>query len=237
MLHRIMLFLTVFTFMVGNCYAMNFSQIVKMGSVSGNPVGGFSIEGAQQNNGGIYSRAGMNLKQWGTLYEKGVARFGNTNNALWVYYDCSNARTRQYWEAYSPNFGNKERTVTVPLEAGEGAYVQVNSIGNDAGITMYLLHSERIGKFTIRRYVVMGYDKSGKFVKYIDTHDIVNKYFGEKNVMMNGIHLDKYYCRGNTLVVEYVDPRSPYGWKASAGELRFTWDDIAQWFGVEQVAY
>ena len=173
MVCKIMMFVVVFLLMFGNCYAMNFSQIVKLGRVSGNPVGGFSIEGAQQNNGSIYSRDGMNLSQWGTLYEKGVARYGNINNALWVYYDCSNARVRRYWDAYSPKFGDKERTVVVPLEAGEGAYVQVNSIRNDAGITMYLLHSEMSGKIVIRRYVVMGYDKSGKLVKYIDTQDIV----------------------------------------------------------------
>lgn len=237
MARKFILIIMIFFFMVGNCYAMNFSQIVKMGSVSGNPVGGFSIEGARQNNGSIYSRAGMNLKKWGTLYEKGVARYGNINYGLWVYYDCSNEKTRQYWDAYSPQFGNKERSVTIPLEAGEGAYVQVNSIGNDAGITMYLLHSERAGKFTIRRYVVMGYDKTSKLVKYIDTHDILNKYFGEKNIMMNGIHLEKFYCSGDTIIVEYVDPRSSYGWKSPAGEFKFTWDEAAQWFGVEQAVY
>lgn len=223
--------------LTGNCYAMQFSKIVELGSISGNPVGGFSINGANQNDGSVYKKVGINLSQWGTLYEKGVARYGNTINALWVYYDCSNARARHYWDAYSPKFGNKERTVTVSLGAGEGAHVQMNSILNDAGITMYLLHSEMAGKFVIRRYVVMGYDKSSKFVKYIDTHDIVKKYFGEKNVMMNGIHLEKCYCRGNSLIIEYVNPKSSYGWKSPAGEFRFKWDDKAQWFSIEQVVY
>lgn len=237
MLRKIIMLVAIFTLMLGDCYAMQFSQIVKIGSVSGNAVGGFTIEGAQQNDGSIYKWTGVDTKPWDILYEKGVAQYGNKNNALWVYYDCSNVRVREYWDAYSPNFGNKEKTVMVSLEAGEGASVQVNSINNDAGITMYLLCSEMDGKFVSRRYVVMGYDKTGKFVKYIDTQDIIKNYFGEKNAMMNGIHLEKYYFRRNIFVVEYIAPRSSYGWKSPAGEFRFKWDDAAQWFGVEQVVY
>lgn len=69
--------------------AMTFSQPVELGKMGGLPTGGFWIHGASYNNGTSY-RNGSFDKEWNDkLYEKGIARFGEGDKGLWVYYDCS----------------------------------------------------------------------------------------------------------------------------------------------------
>ena len=218
------------------CFAMTFSQPIEIGKIGGLPSGGFWIHGADYNNGTSFQK-GEHDKRWNEiLYEKGVARFGTSDKGLWVYYDCSFEKNRKYWEAYSPKFGDEQQMVTVSLGAGEGDHVDINQIPNNEGVTMYFLaHYGCVAGNEI--YVIMGYDKKGKFVKYIDIRDAVRIYLGEKRIGMKGIWLRNYYCRGDSIIIEYLDPWTRNGYTSPAGAFRFKWDDNAQWFGVEHVLY
>ena len=83
-------------------------------------------------------------------------------------------------------------------------------------------------------FTIIGRQKNGKFVKYINTVDITNRYFGCGKHGASPIVYTNLQSVGNTLVVSYATGGFP---KKTIGEFRFKWDDKAQWFGVEQVAY
>lgn len=223
-----------FYIFVSICSAMQFSQPVEIGRIGGNPVGGFSIDGADYNNGSLYRDQFKGV--WGTLYEKGIARYGEEGKSLWVHYDCSHERERGYKEAYAPFFGNREGNIGANLMAGEGDCVKINVLKNDGGITLFFVACNGCVVGT-EHYVMMGYGKDGKFVKYLDVGEVAEKYLGKGSFCMKGCFLRKYYCRGNTIVVEYVDPKISKNYQTPVGEFRFKWNDKAQWFGAEHIVY
>ena len=235
MVKKYILLFFIMTILPVNCLAMTFFHMDEIGSVGGNPWGGFSIDGATYNSGTSFENGKFDYK-WGKLYEKGCAKFGKIEKPIYVYYDCSQSKYKKYRDAYSPYFGDKDKRTTVKLGAGEGDCVKIYNVKNDGGLVMYfLVHQGCVVGAEV--YVIMGYDKTGKFVKYVDTRQIVDKYLGKENFGMKGIFLGKYYCRGNTIVIEYVDPRISHNYKSPVGEFRFKWDEKANWFGVEQVVY
>ena len=224
------------------CFAMTFSQPVKLGVVWGTPMGGIVIEGSSQNNGEIYRmRDGKTIpkRSYGgvDVYSKGTARFGMGNDALYFYYDWDFWKQgRDAYEKYGCVFGNKDKTTVKSLLIEEGWSCTINKVPNDADRTMYLLtHSGAVAGF--ETYVIMGYNEEGNFVKYIDTNDIVDNYLGKKSMGMRGVSLRNVYCQANAIVVEYYDARTAKGYKSPAGAFSFKWDDKAQWFGVEHIAY
>ena len=232
--------LVMFMIISSNCLAMTFSQPVEIGSVGGTPQGGFSIKGASYNNGTSYKNGQLD-KEWGKLYEKGIARFGNDVDALYVHYDCSPNKNIEYWDAYSPKFGDKDAKRTVSLMAGEGEYVTIYKIKNTGDVTLYLLRSQgSVAGTTI--YVLLGRRSDGVFVKYFDMEDINIKYFGlQKNKYgttkgMRNPWYKNCRCQGNTITIEYERSHGRTGY-VKEGEFRFKWDEKAQWFGVEHVVY
>ena len=85
---------------------------------------------------------------------------------------------------------------------------------------------------------ILGKQKNGKWVVYIDSKKLSNKYFGGKDAYKEdgGVIYDEPTCREDSIVVTY----RRWHWKGTSkpeGELRFKWDESAQWFGVEQVVY
>ena len=216
------------------CLAMSFSQPVKIGIISGTPQGGFGIDGASYNKGTSYKNGQLD-KQWGKLYEKGIAYFGNDDKALYVHYDCSQRVNRDYWEVYSPKFGDKNAKKTVSLKAGEGETVTIYQINNDGDIILYLLRGEGPVAGTTN-YVLLGRRSDGIFVKYFDTRDITKNYFGEKLSLSSTPWYTKFYCQDNTMIIEYKRSYNRQGY-VREGEFRFKWDNNAQWFGVEQIIY
>ena len=212
---------------------MQFSQPQKLGGVGGNPMGGISIDGSAFNHGSLYPDQFKGI--WGVLYEKGVAGYGIDEAYLWVYYDCSSGK-KDYRDAYSAHFGNKDKTITVKMGVGEGEYVQIDRVKNDGGIKLFIVayKGSVVGP---EKYVLMGYDKTGKFVKYVDVKSVIEHYLGKNNVGMKGAYLGRYYCENNAVVVEYMDSRITKSYKNAVGEFRFTWNDNAQWFGVEHIIY
>ena len=92
-------------------------------------------------------------------------------------------------------------------------------------------------QFDVRgdKYVLLGRKSDGIFVKYFDTWIISETYFGQGKRIPPGAFYSDWYCKGNTVVIEY----SKYDkmGKIKIGEFRFKWDEKAQWFSVEQVKY
>lgn len=232
-------------FVAQSAFAMTFQQPVEIGNVGGTPVGGFVINGATKNDGELFRmRDGKTIDSKtyrGTVYGKGIARFGDGDDALYMHYDCSKERTIQYVDAYSPKFGDKDAKRTVSLMAGEDDFVQIYRIQNDSDITLYLLRDRgSVDGTTI--YVLLGRRSDGVFVKYFDMEDINIQYFGlkkNKYGTTRGMHNPCYEscrCEGDTIIIDYGHYRGRSGY-VKEGEFRFKWDETAQWFGVEQVKY
>ena len=219
-------------FVAQTALAMTFSQPIPLGSVGGTPQGGFEIRGASYNNGTSFQNGKLD-KQWGKLYEKGIARFGKGDDALYMHYDCSPNRSRSYKDAYSPKFGDKNSTKTVALGAGEGESVFVSLVRSDSGQTFYwLYYSGCVGG--TERYVLLAVMPDGKFAKMIDTNSVVESYLGANRHNMRGIYLAEAFFEGDTIIIPYTDFDATLKKRVPVGEFRFKWDDAAQWFSVEQ---
>ena len=193
---------------------MSFSQPVKIGSISynGAPNGGVEIIGA------------TNIKNYSTVknsryYGKGIARFGNS-----LYFYFNDEYFRQNFNGYGTaldkkvsRFGGTDVKNSVPIFTLEGG-TQLYQIKNDGGIELYLAQNETGGGGSIK---VFGTTREGKWVKYFDTND-ARKNFG----IPNRSYLKKYFIYDDVIVIQYGD-------SINTGELRYQWDNVAQWFSVK----
>lgn len=229
-----------------NCFAMTFSQPLKTGfSIITTQVGGgMIIENATQNNGDFYKKEykgkitifdGKNGKPH---YGKGVARWGNEKDALFVHYNY-------YSKHDKVHFGGQDIKNTVPISSvvfGE----EIFKIDTDEGITFYMIHtSYDLPDETW--WTLIGRRKDDVWVKYFDSDSVTKKYFGESaragraNVWSGqSICCDDFRVNGNTIIIEYSRFHKNLGQRGKLvkeGAFRFKWDDKAQWFGVEQVVY
>ncbi|MBR4907611.1 MAG: hypothetical protein IKZ43_01160 [Acidaminococcaceae bacterium] len=205
------------------CYAISFTQPQEIGSFSfvqgGKGAGGIRIENASRNKGDYFTQYNKNNS---SSYGKGVASFGNGDDALYVHYDV-------YQKVGGLILaGNKDIKNTYSV----GVLNQVvDIIKSDGGITIYPIISHYGPE---KDYVVLGRQKDGKFVKYFDTESITNNHFGMGRNGMPPVVYTKLAVAGDTLVLYYSKAGMP---ARTAGELRFKWDDKAQWFGVEKIVY
>lgn len=209
----------------GNAFAMQFEQPEKVGDVGGTPAGGFTIKGASTNSGTLVARGKFKV------YDKGTATFGRGEDALYFYYDC----TKRGKDSYLPQFGGKSKSHLVAVRAGEGEGCTVSRLPNDSNITMYLLKNTGPVAGTTN-YILLGKRDDGVFVKYIDLVPVLKQYFGKDSFGMRGPWFNNCYAQGDTVVIEYQVSAFKQGYH-KGGEIRFKWDESAQWFGVEQVIY
>ena len=214
-------------FVAQSAFAMTFQQPVKIGKIGfpvQAPYHGYIVEGATQNDGKAYQenykrRNGESL----TTYTQGVARFGD----LYCKYEFG----KNFSESMS--FGGKNDFVLMQ----NGTFKEIFSIGNDAGIKFYAIYHI----YCVTDLKILGTRKDGKWVVYIDSKKISDKYFGGKDSykLDGGVLYEVPTCAGDTLIVQY----RRWHWSTNGGisepegEFRFKWDDKAQWFGVEQVVY
>lgn len=199
-----------------NCFAMTFSQPVKIGSVSvaGGPSDGIKIDGA------------TSIKDFSTVknvkgYTKGIARFGNS-----LYFYFNKEYFDQHFNGYGTDldrkvsrFGGTDVKNTAPIFTFEGN-TQIYRIKNDGGIELYLAQTETGGGGSIQ---VFGKTKEGKWVRYFNTND-ARKSFG----IPNRSYIESFFMVDDEIILQF----SP-GRMRQDGELRYKWDDKAQWFGVE----
>lgn len=220
---KLIAILVTFVLVPNICLAMTLSQPQEIGwfglSQAGKGSGGVVLRHAAQNTGHYFTKYDRNNRE---SYEKGIARFGNGDNALYVHYDVDNQQN-PIW------VGGVETSNTIPvLPLNE----TISKIETDCGITIYTLHYHYGPE---QDYAVIGRTTDGKFVKYIDTTEITRKYFGEGEYGASPAVYSKLEARGDTIIVRYrKHEKSSLG---TAGEFRFKWDEQAQWFGIEQVVY
>ena len=217
-----MMLMAILILMVGNCYAMQFSQPQEIGwfgiAQAGSGGGGFVIKNASQNSRNYFTKYRKDNRQ---SYEKGVAKFGNGVDSLYVHYNVNNSQN-------PIQVGGAEKANTIP---GFSLTEKVLKVSTDEGITIYALIFEYGPESD---FTIIGRQKDGKFVKYIDTVDITTKYFGWNKQGASPIVYNNLQTAGNTLVLSYARGGFP---RNTIGEFRFKWDNAAQWFGIEQVVY
>ncbi|MBR1645440.1 MAG: hypothetical protein IJ685_01560 [Selenomonadaceae bacterium] len=209
-----------------SAFAMTFQQPVKLGRIGfpvQAPFHGYIIEGATQNDGKAYQE---NYKrrngEYLTTYTQGIARFAD----LYCKYEFGK-------KIFSMDFGGKNNFILTQ----DGSDKEIFSIGNDAGIKLYVIYHT----YCVTDLKILGTRKDDKWVVYIDSKKISDKYFGGKDAykLAGGVLYEVPTCAGDTLIVQY----RRWHWSTNGGisepegEFRFKWDDNAQWFGVEQVVY
>lgn len=199
---RFIALLAMIMAMTSTCLAMTFSQPIKLGSVS--DYGIVDIKRGYEFSGATYNKGG-------------VAKFGDGEDAIYFHYN----NTR--------NYGGKDLNNTFPFESAYGC--DFTQIKTGSELTLYMIHEWEYD-FTGEKYILLGMRKDGVWVKYFDTRNLTKIYFDKPKNRNEVPGYSKWYCVGDTIVVEYT--RGP---SKKEGEFRFKWDDAAQWFSVKQVVY
>lgn len=220
MLKKVILSVIASLLITTNCaLAMSFSQPLKIGWIGiSQKDGGFACRNASSNNGDYYTVYNKNNK---FSYGKGTAKFGKDKDALYVFYDV-------YTDNDIIRIGGADRKNTVTISILNDWIYKIES---DDGITLYPI---RFWYGPESDWRIIGTQKNGKYVKYVDTVEITEKYFGFD--IRNGpspVLYDIPICKGDTIIIKYKGHTS----KNNIGEFRFKWDNNAQWFSVEQVVY
>lgn len=232
------------------CFAMIFSQPVKTGFgikwlQAG---GGMMVENASANDGDYYKRTrnGKTIiydgsgKNGSARYGKGIARFGNGNEALYAHYDAYNIKHDQ-----TIHFGGKDIKNTIPISSFIFAE-EIYKISTNEGITFYMFHT-RYDLPDESWWTLIGRRNDGSWVKYFDSDSVTEKYFGKSARAGHAgvwsgqsICCDNFRVNGNMIAIEYsryYKGSEPRGNFIKEGEFLFTWDDAAQWFSIEHVVY
>ena len=211
--------------------AMTFSQPVEIGRIGfpvQAPYHGYIVEGTTFNDGKPFieklKRNGEPIK----TFANGTARFGEGINALW----CKYKHTPQVISDNFIIFGGENDFV---LNA-DGTYKKIFKINGDA-LTLYAIYHN----YCVTDLKIIGRHKNGKWVIFIDSKKISDKYFGGKDRYKEegGVLYAVPTCASDTLIVQY----RRWHWSNTGGisdpegEFRFKWDDKAQWFSVDHIVY
>lgn len=233
---KICLMLMMWIFFSTNCFAMTFSQPVKIGEVSLTPMGLFEVNGYSYHNGTPSKARGFE-----ECYEKGLAKFGDGKDALYFHYDANKKvaiPNTEYFDVLS-RFGSQDAKNAVQVSVGIPTTIWL--IKTDSEMTFYMLGYGEASTSKGNYHTLIGKRKDGTFVKYFDTYEIKGRYFNRKVPLpsRDSVLTDergKYFFDRDTIILRYGKD-SGYNQFNAIGELRFKWDDAAQWFGVEHVVY
>ena len=200
----------------GNCFAMQFSQPIEIGEAGIMQAGGGGvyIDGADYNSGKFYTKYRKDNRRG---YEKGVARFGNEKDALYLHYSY-----REYLKIGGQDINN---TMSDNILIST-----IYKIKSDEGITLYPIYKTYGPEFD---YFIIGRRADGRFVKYIDTREITKRYFGWDVYGASPATYKNLTAQGDTLIMRY-HYRNRANRTITEGRFIFKWDDNAQWFGVDR---
>ena len=218
----------VYVFSVGTVCAMQFSQPEKVGSIGYANMGGFYVEDSAYYNGnGAHLGLGHH-----TVYDTGIARYSDGADALYFHYGAEKVSLNghSYNKGYS-KFGAKDINNTVSVPVMSPILFKIKSNEN---ITLYVV-MDSYDLPEENRYHIIGRRSDGKWVKYIDTDDIVKNYFGSRGYDLGALAVDNDTLRIFYRTYDYQNMSNLAS--TSKGELRFKWDENAQWFGVEKIVY
>lgn len=147
-------------------------------------------------------------------FSKGVAVFGED---LFFHFDCRKVMEETFDAASS--FGSSDSSNAVPVYVFEGR-TQIYPISGGDGRNFYLLATETGGGSSLK---VIG-DHGGSWVKYFDTLDM-------RKQIPYDFYLEDFYADGDTIIFLYKEWQ-----KENYCQLRYKWDEAAQWFGVEIIS-
>lgn len=216
-------------FFTSSVAAMTFSQPVKIGEIGfpvQAPYHGFIVDGAKTNTGTPYNENEFTYKGAPLqTYVKGVAIFGDDKNALFCEYDFDSNDF-----ATSLKFGGRDNYVLNRT----GTFKEILKIKSDSGLTFYVVYHEYCGS----HLNIIGKQKDGNWVNYIDSKKISDMHFNGKDGYKEdgGVIYEKPISKGDTIIIPYYR----WYWQGNSeteGEIRLKWDDAAQWFGIEKVIY
>ena len=222
-------FMLIILLTTSNCFAMKFTQLNELGTISTlPPEGAFIIDGATSNKGRVSE---TNRQE----YTKGIAIFGTGDNALYVYYDNSYFFTDDFAEnafhskelANSFKVGGNDINSSLILPMTFPHTCKIYLVNNDENLTMYLLEYD---KSSVPYYVMIG-KRQDKWVKYFET------VAAEQYYSMRLAFCHNFLLRDNSIVFEYGKFDIVEKKFITSTELKFIWNDSDQWFGVEQFFY
>ena len=206
----------------GTVFAMQFYQMEKIGSIGvSQRNGGIRIENSIYNSGKYFNKYDKNNT---TSYDKGFAKFGKGDEALYIYYNSYQK------EPSRMRVGTEDVNNTIVMNMLWDSLFRVKASN---GKVLYCIN---FAYGPDSQWCIVGCHSNGKFVKYIDTEEISKRYFGITTTQTGApfVIYKKLRCDGDTILIEYTSAHRDEGIK---GEFRFKWDEAAQWFSIEQVAY
>lgn len=215
---------------VNSSSVMKFSQPVKLGELTLPPMGYFDLSKATENQGTLcHEKAYEHLN----LYEKGTARFGDGDDALYFHYDATQ-RIKNLVTGYDEllsKFGSQDINNTVQVLPGIPTIVWLLKTNSD--ITFYILEHGSAAGFGSSSTVI-GKKSDGTFVKYFETHTLKKKYFGRKSRGMSD-EWNTFSFQDNTIIIRH----GKYGNRnfVPEGEFRFKWNEQTQTFDFERSIY
>ena len=211
---------------------MSFSQPVTIGYIGYTPQPTFNclpIANATYNDG-ITQNEKVSIMYYRDInvepnsinvktYVKGIAGW----DELYCAYDIEK-------DHYNLKFGGKNKYILNTDSSNK----KISKIDNDRNMKFYVLYHN----YCISHLHILGKQKNDKWVVYIDSRKLSEKYFegNEGYKKDGGIIYDEPICKDDTVIIKY----KRWHWKGTSdpeGEFRFKWDDKAQWFGIEQVIY
>lgn len=210
-------------------YAMNMSSMNNVGSAWRFPDSSIVIENAISNQGKKVIKNGKEWKANGgktTVWESGVASFGDAGHPLYLTYDTGVAGGKTYFSDL-----NKTKVIIQYVAVGTDIY----TVKNDSNLILYFLEATEQFMFGPHRYILCGYRQDGKFVVYFDTNDIIKNY-GISNGDNKYLSFAKPVFYGNAIKIVYNVHHNKKD-LTNDGELIFKWDEGAQWFSVNHVVY
>ena len=210
------LVICIYLLFSGNCFAMQFFQPIEIGEAGIMQAGGGGvyIDGADYNSGKFYTKYRKDNTRG---YEKGIARFGNEQDALYIHYSYG-----KYLK-----FGGQDINNTIEDNFPSHDIYKINTNEN---IVIYPLVKIYGPEFD---YLIIGRRADGRFIKYIDTREITKRYFGwDKHGASPATYMD-LTVQGDTLIMKY-HYRNRANRTITEGRFIFKWDDNAQWFGIDR---
>ena len=152
-------------------------------------------------------------------YSKGVATFGD----LFFHFDCtlfneiqSRNKTFEEIESSASRFGSSDFENAVPVYVFEGM-TKIYRLSSDDGREFYLLATETGGGSSMK---VIG-SRAGKWTKFFDTSDM-------RKQIPREYYIEDFFAAGDTITFVYKE------WQENNFcELRYKWNEAANWFGVE----
>ena len=215
---------------MSNSTGMKFSQPVKLGELILPPMGYFDLSKATDNQGTLCrEKAYEHLN----LYEKGTARFGDGDDALYFHYDATQRiknPVTDYDELLS-KFGSQDINNSVQVLPGIPTVVWLLKTNSD--ITFYILENGSAAGFGSSSTVI-GKKSDGTFVKYFETRSLKQKYFGRKSRGLSD-EWNTFSFKDNTITIRHGKYSNQNF--VPEGEFRFKWNEQTQTFDFERSIY